>query len=234
MKHQTLRNLVFSFAVLIVIISLYAHVPRNKQFSRLETELPNVDIRGAYYINMDLSTDRKSKFLAGFNGNMPLERVPGVKVEKKIGRLGTGTRGCALAHAEAMNKVANKPKGWYLICEDDCVGNFKDLEKNVILRNIVHRTTKQFINLGRYRWSTYSLTEVNLCLQAYLLTPECASKTRREILNNIDSPKALPVDELIVKLYRTPKFIGQSGDGSGCHVRIFDAVGPSIITQHGR
>lgn len=231
-----MKNLIILLFLLLLIGSAlcYVYVPRNKHFPYLDNTLPNIVIGKTYYINMDKSTERKHRFLAGYNGKSEIERVPGVVVEKQIGKLGKGTRGCALAHAKAMNEVAKYPSGWYMICEDDCVGDFSSLESNIILRNIVHRTSKQFINLGRYKFSPYSLSDINLCLQAYMLTPECAAKTRDIIVKNVDSPHALPVDELIVSLYRTPRYFGQSGDSSGCHVTLFDAFGPSDISSNGR
>ena len=228
-KSKLLFVLVLLIACLLLIL-----IPQNTHFKSLDLTLPNVPLKGAYYINLDKSVHRRTRFLAGYNGTLPIERVPGVKVEKKIGILGPGTRGCALAHCNAMSIIGKKEDGWYLVCEDDCIGDFSKLEENIILRNIVHKTSKQFINLGKYKWSSYSLSEVNMCLQAYMLTPACARKTVEEIMKTIDGPRAKPVDELIVKLYRTPRFFGQSGDGSGCHVRLFDAVGPSDIMENGR
>ena len=219
---------------LIIFCLLWLHIPRNKHFLVLDKTLPHVKIHHAYFINMDKSTERRDRFLRNYNGKAPLSRIAGVQVDKQIGKLGKGTRGCALAHANAMNEVAKGPDGWYLICEDDCVGDFSKLEENIILRNIVHTTKKQFINLGRYKWSSYSLSEVNLCLQAYLITRSCAAETRDKIVQNIDTPKALPVDEFIVQLYRTPRYFGQSGDSSGCHVTLFDAAGESDIDAYGR
>lgn len=225
----------YAFLLLALLCAMWwVYIPRNKKFKVLDDTLPDVQIRGAYFINMDESKKRKERFLAAYNGQIPMQRIAGVKVESSIGRLGKGTRGCALAHAKAMKEVATKTSGWYLICEDDCVGDFSKLEHNIILRNIVSLTNKQFINLGRNRWSAYSLSDVNLCLQAYLITPAWASKTCDIIINSIDGPKALPVDELVVRLYRTPRFFGQSGDGSGCHVALFDALGESDITHMGR
>lgn len=219
---------------MLCVSAAVVYIPRNEQFRELDRNLPNIVIKKAYYINMDKSTERRDRFIRGYNGRAPLERVSGVKVEKKVGRLGIGTRGCSLAHAKAMNEIAGQPDGWYLVCEDDCVGDFSTLEENIILRNIIHRTSKQFINIGRWKWTPYSLSDINFCTQAYLITPKQAAKTRDAIHANIDGPKALAVDELIIQMYRTPRFFGQSGDKSGCHVALLDAVGPSDITAMGR
>jgi len=228
------RNFAVTFIFSGIIFALYIYVPHNEHFKEILDDVPKIKINQGYFINMDESTDRKARFLKNYNGTFKMERIPGVKVSIKKGVLGRGTYGCALAHSEAMHKVANSPEGWYLICEDDCVGDFSKLEENIILRNVVYRTSKQFINLGKYKWSTYSLSDINLCLQAYLITPRQAAKTRDRILSTIDGPKAVAVDELVVKMYRTPKYFGQEGDGSGCHVTLFDAVGPSDICKEGR
>ena len=222
------------FSLFAVLFVLFVYLPRNVHFRTLDSTLPPISIKGAFFINMDESKERRERFLLGYNGLAPLKRVSGVKVLKKTGILGKGTYGCALAHAKAMNEVSLQPAGWYLICEDDCVGDFSGLENNIILRNIISRTNKQFINLGRYKLSPYSLSDINLCLQAYLITPAHAARTRDLIIENVNGPHALPVDELVVKLYRTPRYYGQSGDSSGCQVAIFDAFGPSDIALNGR
>lgn len=217
-----------------ILLALYAFVPRNVHFRSLDETLPPVQINKAYFINMNESVERRERFLSKYNGSAPLERIEGVRVSQQIGKLGKGTYGCAAAHAKAMGEVAKQRDGWYLVCEDDCIGNFNELETHLILRNVVYKTKKQFINLGKYLWSSYSLSDINLCLQAYLITPKCAAYTKNKILENINGPSALPVDELIVRLFRTPRYPGQSGDGSGCHVTIFNAEGSSSIDLYGR
>jgi hypothetical protein len=76
----TIFTLIFAIKNGFYILGL--HHPKQKIFESLDYNLPPVDIKGAFYINMDTSIERRNNFLARYNGPMPLTRISGVKAEK--------------------------------------------------------------------------------------------------------------------------------------------------------
>lgn len=247
--------------VLIILILFFVFIhelyEKNERFKTLKN-VPNIKISGSFYINMAKSTERNASFLSRFNGPLPLERIEGVEINYDPKYLKRGTYGCALAHANAMKIISQKPPGWYLVCEDDCYGDFSAVESNLVIRNIVFNTKKQFINLSKPNvpsnqfnsvcsnlrrtfektGSSHSLNHVCWSLTAYLITQSQAAKSFSFIMNSIDTPNAEAVDSILAKQFRKPRLFQPSGDNSGCNVSMFEdgyIFGvPSIIESLGR
>ena len=249
-----MKVLILIFLIIVLFHELYE---KNETFKLLK-HVPNIKISGSFYINMARSIERNESFLARFNGPLPLERIEGVEIKHQTKYLKKGTYGCALAHANAMKIISQKPPGWYLVCEDDCYGDFSSIESNIIVRNIIFNTEKKFINLSkpsvptdsfnsvcsklRYDFENdepgYSLNHVCWSLTAYLIHQSHAEKTYLYIMNSVDTQNAEAVDSITAKKYRKPRFFQPSGDNSGCNVSMFQdgcAFGvPSIIEALGR
>lgn len=203
---------------------------RNETFSSLEDH-PQVKIQRSFFINMEESEDRRDSFLAAYDGE--IERVPGIRVGPEIdtGKLGRGAYGCGLAHALLMQRIGDMPHGWYAVYEDDARGDFKGIPSNMIVRNIVARTQKQFINLSISGVRPeYSLNFVYNCMFAYLVTPLGARTTSELILKYLDKEACDGTTDVHL---RNPLFL--RGNGMGCFVRLMKtSEDPSDIERLGR
>lgn len=183
------KTLLLVFLLVIAAIAYAYTYWFNVTFPTLEKH-PEVEILKSFFINMEESVDRRESFLEAYNGD--IERVPGIRVGNDVntGKIGKGLYGCGLAHALLMQRIGDMPDGWYAVYEDDARGDFKGIGKNEIVRNIVARTEKQFINLsigGNGRRPAYSLNFVYNCMFAYLVTPLGARVTSALILKYLDT-----------------------------------------------
>jgi hypothetical protein len=194
------------------------HHPTQQVFSDLQFQLPSVDIKGAFYINLDTSVNRKEKFLEMYNGPLPLNRIEGVRAEKGTLLVKKGTYGCTLAHMNAVKEVADKLTGWWCIFEDDCVGDFSKIPNNLYIKNIVHRTQKAFINLSAHKNNEeYSLSRVHFHANAYLVKAEKAA----EIYNIIEKNKwKYDVDTIYSMSLCNFKFPYNNGNSLGASVNL--------------
>ena len=182
---------------------------------------------------MDESVERRDSFLAAYDGD--IERVPGIRVgDINTGRIGKGLYGCGLAHALLMQRIGDMDEGWYGVFEDDARGDFKGIGANRIVRNIVARTSKQFINLsngGNGQRPEYSLNFVYNCMIGYLITPLGARTTSALILKNLDKQACDAITDVYLR-NPLPPF---PGNGIGCYVKLIGVSGsPSVIESFGR
>lgn len=84
-------------------------------------------INELYYINVDSEKERNNDFINNykkFNLNIPIHRISGIVPKKSYKNVSKGEIGCSLSHIKILQCISQKKNGWYLICEDDCVGNF--------------------------------------------------------------------------------------------------------------
>ena len=91
-------------------------------------------IQEIYYINVDSEKKRNSTFLKNYNRHsieIPIHRISGIVPNSGTKRITKGELGCSLSHLKVLDKISKKPWGWYLVCEDDCSGNFRLIEKKV-------------------------------------------------------------------------------------------------------
>ena len=158
-----------------------------------------MDIRKVYYINLEKNKRRKINFEKNYYNNpivnkkiIPLQRVSGVLVDKLPPniKIRKGQYGCSLAHLKILKHISTKKKkGWYLICEDDCTGNFSIIPKKLNFVNylpfinavnlgglieVKEIFEKININIGSYNVPFPFGFGVNL--HGYLVTPEGANK----------------------------------------------------------
>lgn len=146
-------------------------------------------IKEVYYINIDFELKRKKTFLnnylkQGFN-NIPLIRISGIVPDFGNEVLSKGELGCALSHMKVLNIISRKKKyGWYLICEDDCIGNFNKIYWKTFLITRFRRNVK-IINL-------YCPIHLNPGKKfgsrttCYMVTPEGAKICKNTILRFIN------------------------------------------------
>lgn len=178
-----------------------------------------MDIRKVYYINLDKNKERKKEFEKRYYKNpivikniIPLQRVSGVLVDKLPNntKIGKGQYGCSLAHLKILKHIATKKKkGWYLICEDDCVGNFSLLPKKLNYVNYLPFINS--VNLGGLIEIKELLEKININIDSYnvpvpfgfgvnmhgyLVTPEGAKKMYKIIKENV---LEMPCDVSIIK-----------------------------------
>ena len=194
------------------------HHPIQQVFSDLHFQLPPVDIRGAFYINLETSLQRREKFLEMYNGPLPLIRVEGVRAEKGTVLVKKGTYGCTLAHMNAVKDIATRNAGWWCVFEDDCIGDFSEIPNNLYIKNIVHRTQKAFINLSAHKNNEqYSLSRVHFHANAYLVKAEKAA----DIYNIIEKNKwKYDVDTIYSMSLCNLKFPINNGNTLGASVNL--------------
>lgn len=129
-------------------------------------------IKEIYYINVEFERDRNLIFLENYNKNsleIPIYRIKGIVPHKGNGKLSLGELGCALSHIKVMKKISLKPPGWYLVCEDDCSGNFKLIEDKIKIVTKLHPFVN-FINLHSPYKIPFSPGTGSL-MTGYLITP---------------------------------------------------------------
>jgi GR25 family glycosyltransferase involved in LPS biosynthesis len=130
-------------------------------------------IQSVHYINIGSDVSRKNAFLENFalNGlDCPLHRVEGVVPESGIGFMGRGEYGCAMSHIKVLETISKQPDGWYLVCEDDCTGDFRQIEKKTNWIRTYHPLI-QYINLRPIPFSTNFCPGTRAGMVAYLVTP---------------------------------------------------------------
>lgn len=215
--------LLLSFTTLLVLLgALHAYSshlpPFYRKFKSIDPALPDVDIKGAFYINMDSSVTRRNSFLALYDGPQPLLRIPGVVAQRSNGPyLPVGDYGCLLAHANVLEIIAASAPGWYAVFEDDAIGPF-DIGRNVFLRNIVHRSRKQFVNLsGGQTQADYSLSEVHGLTHAYVVHSAYA----KELATLVRGSK-IPVDLTYNFQLQEARFPLYMGNGKGAFVNLVE------------
>lgn len=228
------------FFLLLTILALFvvryekSMYPFNRELSKeqLSKPFPPVEIKGSYFINMDRSIERKLKFAKMFretNGPLPLVRVPGVLVDKKDKNIKyPGNYGCAMAHSNCLELIYNNTEGWYLVCEDDGIGNFGAISQNSAIRAIVAETDKKFINLSIQKYDNkeiskgHSLSLVHGRTTSYLVHSSYA-KDLCELIrkNQFNSSKHDGVDILLANTLKEPR-IRKIGNGKGAFVGIID------------
>lgn len=226
--------------VMIICVEKYrkSEFPFNKELSKtqLDKNSPRVDIKASYFINMDRSVDRRESFIRKFNesgGPQPLIRSPGVLIEDKtISK--PGDYGCSLAHSNCLRTVSENDEGWYLICEDDGVGDFGSIQHNLFVRTIVHQTNKVFINLssqiyqGRLLVSGHSLSKVHARLTAYLIHSSYALELSNIVRNRA---KTLLVDLVTADLLKESRFFNKNCNGKGAFVGIIDPPSDKVFSE---
>ena len=101
----------------------------------------DLHINELYYINLDSEKERNTDFINNFkkfNLNIPIYRMSGIVPKKGYKNISRGEKGCSLSHIKILKHISQKKNGWYLICEDDCVGNFNLIgRKTKIIRNLL-------------------------------------------------------------------------------------------------
>lgn len=194
------------------------HHPSQRVFPKIEFHLPEVDIKGAFFINLESSVHRKEQFMEKYNGPQPLLRIEGVRADKGTLLVKKATYGCTLAHMKAVNEIANKKSGWWCVFEDDSIGDFNEISKNVYVKNIVHRTQKAFINLSAHKNNEqYSLSRVHFHANAYLVKAEKAA----EIYNIMEKNKwKYDVDTIYSMALCDLKFPFNNGNSLGAYVNL--------------
>jgi hypothetical protein len=109
-----------------------------------------------------------------------------------------------------------------------------NLNKNLILRNIIWRTKKQFINLftkNDKNNQKYSLNSIGESTVAYLITAKKAKKAYNLIINMLEN-NPIPIDFLYNSSFREKTLFNLQGDGSGCSVsHFFQASGASDLDK---
>ena len=132
-------------------------------------------INELYYINVDSEKERNNEFINNykkFNLNIPVHRVSGIVPKKGYKNISKGEKGCSLSHIKILKCISRKKNGWYLICEDDCVGNFNLIgEKTKLIRNLFPFIG--VINLFSEK-TTNNGFGFNTCTSCYLVKPWCA------------------------------------------------------------
>ena len=202
---------------------LFAEAPFNKKLTNIDEEAPEPEIEHVFYINMDESVKRKQQFLDNYNAPWPLTRIPGVR---KTGK-NAGTIGCTLAHTKALFAVHNDAKNkaieaWYLICEDDCIGNLKDIVKNKFVKTIIKNVKeKKLINLSRTSSESHSLNSVNCRLTAYLIHSSFALELKHLIAEKL-SKNGWIVDKTTSRLLKSPMFFYPKANNRGCYVNLIE------------
>jgi hypothetical protein len=186
---------------------------------------PDVEIKKTFYINMDKSVKRNEEFLQEYNAPWPLVRIPGVVATSKIGSLSKGCVGCTMAHANALqalvDSVSKDGEGWYLICEDDCVGDFQQIATNSFVKTIVNTTDKKMINLSKIVGEpSHSLNRVKLRLRAYLVHSSFAQELKQIILDKMND--SWLVDRTTSRYLKEPRFPFYYGNGQGSYVNLMD------------
>ena len=154
---------------------------------------PNVKIEKMYYINLNESVERNKQFLENYkkyNTKIPFERFSAIKSTKAVNKVKKGELGCSLSHMVILDKISKSKPGWYLVCEDDCVGDLNSISTNIYLRNIIkYRREKKYINLftrePEFKDKKYDLNITGWNTSSYIVTPEGANIAKNIIRNNI-------------------------------------------------
>lgn len=169
---------------------------------------PPNQIKEIYYINIDTEKDRNAFFLENYQKSklkVPLHRTSGIIVKKGNSRLKRGQLGCALSHIEVMKKISKKSFGWYLVCEDDCTGDFKAIERKVRCITSWHPFL-HFINLFNPRTKNIRMGTGSRTT-AYLVTPLGAGISYKIIENNLQKqPCDFALDRSFIHLFIAVRF----------------------------
>ena len=157
------QNIKLFFALFVIIIIYY-----------LTKCITDFNINEIYYINLDSEKERNEKFINNYKNNslnIPVHRISGIVSESGNDKLTKGELGCALSHIKTLNKISNKKKGWYLICEDDCTGDFRTIKPKI--ENII-KLHPFLMHINLYSPNNYIKFSPSIgacCMTAYLVTP---------------------------------------------------------------
>lgn len=164
------------------------------------------DIKEVYYINLDSSTKRNKNFKENYTKhslgpNVPVTRISGVFLMEEPKELSKQNLrqsrkiqknevGCSLSHIKTLDIISKKKDGWYLVCEDDCIGDFKKMQKKIkhYMRIFPHVSAINIIpyNIGRkipfqYHWSP----GWGICTSSYIIKPRGAKIMKKIIEDNL-------------------------------------------------
>jgi len=212
----------------------------------LNAEAPAIQVKGIWYINLDESTERDKAFLENFhryNVDIPLHRFSAIKPATCNKSVKKGALGCSLSHIGVLDIISVAEPGWYLVCEDDAIGDFNLIGSNIYIRNIIlTHPEKKIINLYTQEMDKinntydlynrdYNLKIMGINMSSYIVTPEGARLARDIIRKNLDKNHAImPLcDETRVATLARP------GNGIGAYVKLLSISGlASDIDRLGR
>ena len=170
------------FIILFFVLSL------NNSFSK---------IKEINYINLDIEKERNNDFLNNYKNhslNIKINRFNGIIVKNNgipifrytnTGLLTRGEKGASLSHMELLKRVSKKKNGWYLICEDDCKGNFQKIEEKTRLIRFFFPFVG-VINLCCIKTNNNGFGH-NTGMVCYMVKPWCAKIMYQIIYKNIDT-----------------------------------------------
>ena len=153
------------------------------------------DIKEVYYINLDSSTERNKNFIENYKKyslgpNVPVTRISGVflKENPKQSILKKNEVGCSMSHIKTLDIISKKKDGWYLVCEDDCIGDFKKMQKKVkhYMRIFPHVSAINIIpSISQLAWIKYDWSPGwGLSTVCYLIKPRGAKIIKKIIEDN--------------------------------------------------
>lgn len=176
------------FIILFIILLLFINFISSHDYK----------IQEVYYINLDISKKRNIDFLDNYNKhslNVPLHRISGIAPKSGNDGLRKGQLGCALSHIKILDEISKKPKGWYLVCEDDCSGNFKLIEQKV---KKVIKTHPFIMHINLYAPKKIITLGASTRMTGYLVTPLGAKIGKKTIEKNLNK---YPCDIALAKSF---------------------------------
>jgi hypothetical protein len=147
----------------------------------------NLEIEYLFYINLKDEKIRNKVFIENYNKygkHIKLKRIDGIISNNFSNNVTKGEKGCALSHMKVLKMISKKKNGWYLVCEDDCIGNYQQIEeKTRLVRNVLPFVGAINLYNNRKKTSGFGL---NICLTSYLVRPWCAKIMYKIIKKNLD------------------------------------------------
>lgn len=192
--------LLFYEYILYFIFLIYPHEERSSEVKKI------------FYINLEESKDRKKRFLENYNKtrlrDLKPERFNGIHFKGKLKtKLNRGQYGCALSHILLLEKISKLEEGWYIVCEDDAMGDFSKIEKKIEYSLEINPYTN-IINFNSYK----SLISLGFSTRTtcYAVTPSAAklaSQIMKEKIENYPCDIAISYDRrLFFQSYNYKKF----------------------------